>query len=420
MDLIIILLFMLLLLALKGFFSGSEIALVNSDKIKLRHKAAKGHSGAKLVLKIFQTPEILFGTTLVGTNLATVSLTTIGTLLMIRYFGERGDLYALLAISPLTMILGEIVPKSVYQQKANVLAPVVIYPIRAFSLVFYPIVFVFSRLARLSARLVGTGKTKPNPFITREQMRSIVEMAQMGSSVGVFDRDRIKRAVRFADTTVGEAMVPVAEMVAIAAEETTVEAMRLTRTLGYQDLPVYKGNISNVVGTLSLSTWDLIDDTLEKEPLNELIRPVLYVFHHQPIDQVLTRLRQRGDNIAIVVDEFGSAIGMISMEDIFEEVVGEIAMGLEAPETNGRHRMIFKKLSEDAYLMDARLPITDANEILEINLPIKDFHTLGGLIMEHLRHIPEKDEFIDESGYRFSVEEPTERGIRTLRVQRLI
>jgi CBS domain containing-hemolysin-like protein len=166
---------------------------------------------------------------------------------------------------------------------------------------------------------------------------------------------------------------------------------------------------------LSLLTWNLIDDTLKK-PLKELIRPVLYVFHHQPIDQVLTKLRQRGDDIAIVVDEFGSAIGMISMEDIFEEVVGDITMGLEAPETNGRHRMIFKKLSEDAYLMDARLPITDANEILDINLPIKDFHTLGGLVMEHLRHIPEKGEFIVESGFRFSVEEPTERGIRTLRV----
>jgi Mg2+/Co2+ transporter CorB len=119
MEYIIIALVMVLLLILKGFFSGSEMALVNSDKLKLNHKANQGNRGAKMVLKLFQTPDVLLGTTLVGTNISTVVLVTLGTMLMIKLFGEMGDLYAVLLFTPLFLILGEIVPKSVYQQKSN-------------------------------------------------------------------------------------------------------------------------------------------------------------------------------------------------------------------------------------------------------------------------------------------------------------
>jgi hypothetical protein len=121
---------MLLFLLLKGFFSGSEIALVSSDKIKLRHKAKQGDRGATLALKLFQTPDVLLSTTLVGTNISTVVLTTIGALLMIGFFGEHGELYAFLVLTPLLLVLGEIVPKSVYQQKSDELTPIIIYPLR--------------------------------------------------------------------------------------------------------------------------------------------------------------------------------------------------------------------------------------------------------------------------------------------------
>ena len=175
MDLLIILLVMVLLLLLKGFFSGSEIALVNSDKLKMHHKAKQGNRGAQLVLKLFETPDVLLGTTLVGTNIATVVLTTLGTMLMIRSFGQLGDLYAVLLFTPLFLVLGEIVPKSVFQQKSNEIAPMIVYPLRVFSFLFYPLVFVFSRVARLCARLVGGGKTEQTVFITREQMRMVVD-----------------------------------------------------------------------------------------------------------------------------------------------------------------------------------------------------------------------------------------------------
>ncbi len=344
MEILSLALLMLVLLLFKGFFSGSEIALVNADKLKLHHQANQGDRGAKLVLKLFRTPDVLLGTTLVGTNIFTVALTTIGSMVMIEHFGSLGDLYAFLLFTPLLLIFGEIVPKSVYQQKSDEMAPIVVYPLRFFSLLFYPVIFIFSRIARLAARLAGGGKTEQNVFMTREQIRMVVEMADRGTNVDVFDKVRIKRAIRFADTTVGEAMVPVAEVVAIDHERSTKDAIRLVRRLGYNRLPVYKQNVSNVTGIVTLTTWDLMDTSIKKKSLEELTKPACYVTANQTIDQLLPVLQKREDHIAIVVDEFGSCVGIITIEDILEEVVGEIDVGYDFEEYIPRRRRSFELL----------------------------------------------------------------------------
>jgi CBS domain containing-hemolysin-like protein len=419
MDTPLILLSMFILLLLKGFFSGSEIALVNADKLKLHHKAHQGHKGAQLVLNLFKTPDVLLGTTLVGTNISTVLLTTIGTVGMIRSFGENGDFYAFLIFTPVLLILGEIVPKSVYQQKSEVLAPIVVYPLRVFSWLFFPIIFIFSRVARLGARLVGGGKTSQNVFITREQVRMVVEMSERGTNVDVFDRDRIKRAIRFADTTVGEAMIPVAEMTAVSRKSNTAEAVRLVLRRGYNRLPVYKTNITNIVGIVTLTTWDLMDPDITDRPLTELIKPAHYVSPLQTIDELLPTLRKRDDHMAVVVDEFGSAVGIITMEDVLEEVVGEIDVGYDFEEYLPKRSRSFRSIGEDAWLMDARIPISEANEVLGINLAATESHTLGGLLVARLRHIPKEGESITESGYTFTVHQATERAVSQVKVERV-
>lgn len=421
MEILSLVLLMLVLLLFKGFFSGSEIALVNADKLKLHHQANQGDRGAELVLKLFRTPDVLLGTTLVGTNIFTVALTTIGSMVMIKHFGSLGDLYAFLLFTPLLLIFGEIVPKSVYQQKSDEMAPYVIYPLRFFSLLFYPIIFVFSRIARLAARLAGGGKTEQNVFMTREQIRMVVEMADRGTNVDVFDKVRIKRAIRFADTTVGEAMVPVAEVVAIDHERSPKDAIRLVRRLGYNRLPVYRQNVSNVVGIVTLTTWDLMDTSIKKKSLEELTKPACYVTAHQTIDQLLPVLQKRDDHIAIVVDEFGSCVGIITIEDILEEVVGEIDVGYDFEEYIPRRRRGFEVLSTDKgiYLMDSRMPISEVNEVLGIALPTEKFHTLGGMVLTHLKRIPSIGDDLVQSGYRFTVAEASERTIVKLRVERV-
>jgi putative hemolysin len=414
-EVLLILLAMLILLLLQGFFSGSEIALVNADKFRLRHLASRGHKGAQLVMKLFERPEVLLGTTLVGTNISLVALTTLGTLMMLKLFGEHGDLIAFVIYTPLFLIFGEVVPKSVYQQKADQLAPRIIYPLRLFSLLFYPLVFVFSGTARLVVRLVGVKPSHHSLFTTREQVRMILEGVEQAANVDVFDRDRLIRAVRFADTTVGEVMIPIAEVTMVSHRLGTEEAIRIARQQGYFRLPVYEDEPGKIVGVVTMSIWELMDPALRTQSLQELCRPVLYMVENQPVDEILGELQNRDDHMAIVVDEFGSAIGMITLEDVLERVVGEVVnLGYNFEAHLPRHRGQVEELGAEHYRMDGRALISDVAEVLGVSLPYANVHTIGGLVLRELRHLPQPGESIVVSGYRFSVEVVTEKGIRSL------
>jgi len=417
MTILMIIVGIIVLLLVKGFFSGSEIALVNSDKVKLTARANQGHRGAKEVLKLYKSPDIMLGTTLVGTNIATVALTTLVTVLFIEVFGVAGDFYAFLIFTPILLILGEIVPKSIFQQKSDVVAPIAIFPLKIFSIVFYPIIIVFSRIARLFARLLGGGKVEQNLFMTREQIRSVVEMSERTSSVDAFDRGRIRRVIRFSDTTVGEAMIPISEVTAIDHNRGILRAIATVRRKGYNRLPVYKGNISNIIGIATLTTWDLMENSTAQKKLDDLIKPAQYVLQLQTIDELLPILRQREDHMAVVVDEYGSATGIITMEDIVEEVVGDIDVGYDFEEYLPRRKKVFETLEDNSYLVDSRLSVSEVNDLLDIHLNTKVSYTIGGLVMNQLGHIPDYGESMTEQGYRFSVHKRTDKAIVKLKIE---
>lgn len=410
---------MLALLLLKGFFSGSEIALVNADRLKLGHRAKQDDKGARTVLRLLRRPERILATTLVGTNIATVVLTTLGTLMMVRFFGEAGDLYAVLFFTPFLLILGEIVPKSVFQQQANRIAPAVAYPLQWFSWIFFPIVFAFSTVARYAGRLVGRPPASAGHlFPARDQLRHLIEMADRASGAELFDRTRIERAVRFSDTTVGERMIPLGDVVGVDRSATTAEAVDLVRRRGFAYLPVFEGHMGNVVGIASLTPWDILDPAISARPLSELIGPALYLSPLQTLDEIHPVLRARDDRMGIVVDEFGSAVGIITLTDVMEAVVGDIETGLEFEDYLTHLMPGWQALGEDVYLIDGRLPISELNDLLELNLPSSEFHTVSGMVLSQLRHLATPGESLLAFGYRFTVVDATERTIRTVRAER--
>jgi len=417
MDILLTLLLMVVLLMLKGFFSGSEIAMVNADKVKLNALAGKGHKGSRMVLEEFRSPEMLLGTTLVGTNIATIVLTTVGTLLVIRLVGDSGEWIAFLVFTPLFLVFGEIVPKSVYQHRSTEIAPKAIYVLRVFRVLFFPLVVVFSRLSRFAARIFGGGVLEQNVYMTREWIRSVAEMAERTSTVDAFDQGRIRRVIRFGDTTVGEAMIPIAEVTAINQTKSSRRAVAMVRNRGYNRLPVYHRNISNIIGVATITTWDMMDASLLEQPLEDLTKPAFYVSPRQTIDQLLPLLRKRDDHMAVVVDEFGSAIGMITMEDIIEEVVGEIDVGYDFDEYSPKKRHQLEEVEPDVYVMDARIPISEAVEVLGVHLSDRDAHTVGGLVTARLRRIPKVGDSIEKSGFQFIVEEASDRTPLRIRVQ---
>lgn len=408
---------MVLLLLLKGFFSGSEIALVSADKIQMRHRAREGDKGARLLMKMFRRPDRLLTTTLVGTNLATVAFTTIGTIMMVRFFGERGDLYAFVFFTPILLVFGEIVPKSVYQQKAETVAPLVVHVLRLTLLLFFPIVFLFSQVARLAMRLAGMGKAAQSVFLTREQLRAVLEMTERRSEVASFSRGRIRRAIRFSNTPAVEVMTPLRDMPLFDIDAAAGELAGLVGKVGYGPVPVYRGNPQKIVGVVSPAPWDFMKKDLGAAQVSELLQPAYYAAPQQTLGELLPVLRNREDQAAIIVDEFGSAIGMLTVEDILEVVVGDVKVGYRFEKHPYTRRHTFETLEEGVYLLDARLPISEVNDVLGLNLPQAEYHTIGGMLLASLRHVPKKGEHVVDSGYRFTVEEATDKSVVTVRAQ---
>ncbi len=415
LELLIIMVFLLL----KGFFSGSEIAMVNSDKLKLRHQAKLGNRGAALVLKLFRTPDVILGTTLVGTNLATVIISTLGTLVCIDLFGPVGDIVSVLILTPVLLIFGEVVPKSVFQQEADSLVQRLIYVLRFFSYVFYPVIFIFTRVARLMTRIVGGGNIPQNMFITREELRVLLDASESSSGSRSIDRKKIRRIMRFAEITVGEAMIPLPDVVGFNEMRNMKEAIRLVMKHGFNRLPVYRGNITNVKGILTLDTWDLMQQDLDKKSALDYITPALYLSPRQTIDQALPMLQVRDDHMAIVVDEFGSAVGILTMEDVFEEVVGEIDVGYDFDEYHPKRRLYIEHESENSHLVSGRVAVSELNDILHVQFPVQEALTIGGLVINRLGQIPGEGDWIEEQGYRIGVIEADERSVLKVRIERI-
>lgn len=418
MELVLQLLVILVFLVLKGFFSGSELAMINSDKIHLRHQARLGDPGAKLVLNLFRTPDVMLGTTLVGTNIATVTITTMGTLIFVHLFGDNGDLFSVLIFTPFLLIFGEIVPKSIFQQKADWIATRIIYPLRFFSYVFYPVIFVFSRVARVAARLFGGATSGQSGFITKDELRVLIDLSETASDSAATSKQRIRRIFRFADTTVGEVMTPLAEVIGFNEAREMGEAVRRVWASGFNRLPVFRGNITNVTGVMTLSTWDLLLPDIELRPVEDFVKPALYLTPKQNLDQVLPLLRARTDHMAIVVDEFGSAIGILTMEDIFEEVVGAVDSGYDF-DTIKTRRVSIESAGDDTHVVSGRAPISELNDSLKLNLPVGEAHTVAGFLINRLRHIPEVGDTVVEQGYRYTVIEADARTVTKVRVERL-
>ena len=304
-----------------------------------------------------------------------VSFTSLGTVMLIRWFGELGGLLAVLLLTPLVLILGEVVPKSVYQQKADVLAPFIVFPLRWVSVLLYPLILVFAGAARLAA-LAARNHAPRSLFVAREKVRLMLDSAAQVESGAVIDRSRIKRALSFSRVVASEAMIPLAEIVSIGADRSTAAAIALVRSHGFNRLPVFESDASRIVGVVVLTTWDLLDPDVRAQPLAARLEPARYVAANEPVEALIGPLQERPDHMAIVVDEFGSAIGLITLEDILEEVVGEIE-DVDFRIHHGRARRVVA-VGEGAWEVDARLSVAELNEILSLDLEGREYHSVGG------------------------------------------
>jgi len=408
-DLLTILPLMLALLLAQGFFSGSEIALVSCDKLKLRSRAERGDKRAGLVLKLFKNPETILATTLIGTNISTMSLTVLGTATMIELAGTGGELYAVLLLTPLMLIFGEIVPKSVYQQRADSIAPHVATLLAVIRTLLLPVSLTFGWIGKQVARIVGPEASSTSPFITRQRLRLMLDSADQAAELPVLDRDRIQRAVRLSGMTVGEAMVPLAQVIGAPRKSSMKKLQALGRQTGHRRIPLFEGNISNITKVAVWSIWDELDPEFISYMVKNFSAEPHFTSPVERLDDLMPVLMARKDKMAIVVDEFGSAAGIVSVEDLMLILLGDVAKGVHLGPGGWGEPLQVSRLDENVIVMDAQARLPDAAELLDVELPAHEYHTLGGFVTSHLGRIPTPGDTIEEFGYRFTVIEGSSR-----------
>jgi CBS domain containing-hemolysin-like protein len=396
-------------LLLEAFFSGSEIAVVAADRLRIRSGIDEGRRSARLLSQFLAVPQRLLATTLVGTQIAIVTSTVTITLWLSARYGPLGGLYTLAALTPVLVVLGEIVPKSIAQQHADRLAPRLIYPLYLASRLFAPFVFVMTRFASWVARSLGVeGRSK---YVSREDLELIMKAeSHRPGEITEGERRMIARIFDFGDRTAYDVMVPLSSVTALD-ETTPIDAVvREFEDKGYTRFPVYRERVDRMVGIVH--AFDVLKAGRREVQLADVARPAVYVPESQPAVDLLVELQRQRQGMAVVVDEYGGAVGVVTVEDILEEIVGEIEDEYDvAPPA-------IRREGEGLWRVRAQTPIRDVNRELRLALPEgEDYETLGGLILDRLKHIPRVGETLREGSTLIRVTAANERAIEEVQLR---
>lgn len=410
MDIPVIIALMVVCLLMEAFFSGSEIGMVSADRIKLRHRAAKGSQGARLALNMLERPEWLLSITLVGTNIAIVTNTTLATLLAVQLFGQEYGGLAIVIAAPLIWVFGEIVPKSIFQQKADFLAPRIIYILKAASFLFYPVLLIFSFVTRLLLRLAG--KAGHTPFTLRKELEIMLQMPASQGDVQAVEKTMIRRMFNFNETKVRDISIPLIDVVSIADSVTCGEARQLSWERAHLRLPVFKGEAYRIVGLFDARSCLGVTGEC---PLKAHVQPVRYVAASKSVDSLLAEFRQTGERMAVIVDEYGATEGIVTLEDIMERIVGEMEDEYDIGEAVSGSWV--KRLGERHFMINTRIDLITLREQWDIVVPDGPYETLGGFLMELAGDIPEAGQELIFQNMTFIVEQADEKRLREVRVQ---
>ncbi|OGQ04500.1 MAG: hypothetical protein A2W61_07500 [Deltaproteobacteria bacterium RIFCSPLOWO2_01_44_7] len=393
----------------EGFFTGTEMSVVNADKLALRSRARKGSKRAKIALTLFANPARFFSTTLLGTNLSVVTSSVCTTYYIVQNFGASYEGFALL-LSPILLIFGEIIPKSLYQHYANPLVLKLMYPLKFFGFLFSPIVYPLSKLTNA---LLGTVTKKVGSElpVTRDELELLLREGTETSDSGVGGTGRktiISRIFDLADKRVTNIMIPLVDVEALSISVTREEAEMAFADKGFSRLPIFQDRIFNIVGILNNIDLLLADD---KATLKESMRPAYYVPEGMPLDELLVTMKRKGEPMAVVVDEFGGASGIVTLEDLIEQVVGDIQ------DEYDYHPPLYYRIGKNRFLVSGRLEIVEANDKLGLGIPLGDYETIAGFLIHQMGEIPQSNVEYHFGKLHFIVHRATERAVQEIEIK---
>ncbi len=398
------------LLILSAFFSGSETALMSLNRYQLRHKAQEGHRGAKLAEALLQRPDRLIGLILLGNNLVNFSAASLVTLIAIRVGGEPAIALGTLILTLVVVIFAEAAPKTLaalHPERVAFPASLIYTPLLK---ILYPFVWVTNVASNGVLYLCGV-RSKGNELqsLTREELRTVVFEA--GARISSRYQQMLLSILDLEKVTIDDVMVPHNEIVGIDLDDDDDEIMKIIAESQHTRLPVYRNDVDKVIGILHLRRLaNLADKQFDKQQLQALLSKPYFVPEGTPLSKQLVQFQRRRERIAMVVDEYGDIQGVVTLEDILEEIVGEFTTD-PADDDND-----VIKDGADAYIVDATANIRELNRSQDWDFSTDGPKTLNGLIVENLETIPAPATCLKIDGYPIEIVETDENRIRTVRV----
>jgi putative hemolysin len=399
-----------LCLLFEMFFAAAEISVIACDRLAMRKAALEGERAARLIERFLENKQRLLATTLAGTQLAVVASTVVMTYALHHHYPHRAELWLFGGLTPILVVFGEIVPKTLAQQHADAMARLLAYPLWLAETVFSPLVGLLAAFSSWLMRSLGVAERK---IVTREELELLLtglSSQSRGSEITEGERRMISNIFDFTNTTVADVMVPLSDVAALPEDADLRTAAGEIEEKQYTRFPVYRERIDRMVGTVH--AFDVLKAGDMNAKVGSIARAPIFVPRSQAAVDLLVELQRARQGMAIVVDEYGGAVGITTVEDILEEVVGEI----EDEHDDAPPKL--RKEAEGIWRVSARTSVTEINRQLRLELPEgEDYESIAGLLLDKLKHIPREGESVRFGGALLKVTRASERAVEEIQIR---
>jgi len=411
----------LILILLSAFFSSAETALTTVNKIRLKMLIDEGHKTAPIVMKLIENPGKLLSTILIGNNIVNLSASSLSTVTatdMCINAGYPIPVSTAVGIATgiltlLVLLFGEIIPKTLATRYSEQLSFKYARIIYVLTIILTPLIFIINLMSNGILKLLGADKhTKTT--MTENELLTIIDVSHEEGVIEQEEHEMITNVVDFGDSRAKDVMVPRIDIVFASVDSTYEELTRLFKTEKYSRIPVYEDSKDNVIGIVNLKDLFCYDKCPEDFVLKNFLREPFFTYEYQKTSELMVTMRDQSFNIAIVLDEYGATAGLITLEDLLEEIVGEIRDEYDEDEDDE-----IKKISDNEYIVDGASKLDDINDVLGTKFDSDDYDSIAGHMINELEHIPSEGEYIDLDGFRFKIEKMEKNRIDTIHIYRL-
>ena len=382
------------------------------SKIRIRHMVEEGVKGSKLVEKLIEDPNRLLGAILIGNNIVNIGASAIATSLAVKIFNgsESAVAVSTAIMTVLVLIFGEITPKSIAKQKSEQVALKVSKPVQFCVAVFKPFVAMFTAISSVFIRLFGGDPKATEPFITEEELKTMVGVSEEEGVLEDVEKEMIFNVFDFADLQVKDVMGQRVDVTAIDVNDGYEDILKVIQEDQFSRIPVYDDTIDDIVGVLNVKDLIIADKRDCKFKVTDYMREPLYTFEFKKITELFNEMKKSRNHMAVVLDEYGGTVGIVTIEDVVEEIVGDIE------DEYDKEREMIEVIKEDEYIVEGSARLDDISDLIGVNMESEEFDSVGGLVIGELGRIPEAQEEVTIGKIRFVVEEVEKNRIMKVRI----